>query len=288
MTAAKRAAKRAVQRAGTWLVLVAVLMIGVTGQAAEAADRGKLRAFLEVTGFDVALESIALSAESAPLMLGVQARDFGFQWTRATRQVFDTAKMHDMALDLLEPLLEDALLDHAAEFYATPLGMRLVEVENDTHMIEDDTEKRETGSALIEAMRTDDPERLALLTRMNEAIDSDGHGVRAVQEIQLRFIMAANAAGVLNLRVDEQGLRARLRENEDEMRKSMEASALSGAAFTYRDFSNDELEVYTRALEDPRMVKVYELMNAIQWEIMANRFEALALKMAGMKPGEEL
>jgi len=36
------------------------------------------------------------------------------------------------------------------------------------------------------------------------------------------------------------------------------------------------------------MQEVYDLMNAIQWEIMANRFEALAVKMAGMSRGEEL
>ena len=34
-----------------------------------AADRGKLEDFLEVTGFDVALESTRLSASSAPDML---------------------------------------------------------------------------------------------------------------------------------------------------------------------------------------------------------------------------
>ena len=90
------------------------------------------------------------------------------------------------------------------------------------------------------------------------------------------------------MRVDEEGLRAQLRENEDEMRENLKASALTNAAYTYRDFTNDEIETYAEALEDPRMTKVYDLMNAIQWEIMANRFEALAVKMAGMSPGEDL
>ncbi len=79
-----------------------------------------------------------------------------------------------------------------------------------------------------------------------------------------------------------------MRENEDELRQSLAASALTNAAYTYRDFSNDEIETYAEALIDPRMNTVYDLMNAIQWEIMANRFEALAVKMADMSPGEEL
>lgn len=269
-------------------VLVMAVAIGVLGQGAQAADRDRLKAFLQVTGFDVALESIALSAENAPLMLGMEASDFGFHWTRITKEVFDKDKMHAMAMDLLEKTLSDALLTHAADFYASPLGMRLVEVENASHMVKDSEAKRKAGELLIEEMARDNPQRLAELKRLNAAIDSGGHGVRAVQEIQVRFIMAANEAGVLRLKIDEEGLRARLRENEADLRESMEKSALAGAAYTYKDFTDAEITAYADALEDKRMVKVYDLMNAIQWEIMANRFEALAAKMVGLDKGEEL
>ncbi len=275
-------------RAKGWLWLLALLFISLTAQAGQAADRDRLTAFLGITGFDVALDSIALSAENAPLMLGMEADDFGYQWTRTTKQVFDSARMRAMALDLLEKTLSDELLTHAAAFYATPLGLRLVEVENASHMMEDDAAKKAQGEALIAAMKRDDPARLGLIGRMNDAIDSSGHGVRAVQEIQLRFILTADAAGVLRLRIDEADLRARMRESEDELRANLKVSALTNAAYTYRDFSNAEILAYAEALEDPRMAKVYDLMNAIQWEIMADRFEALAVKMAGMNPGEEL
>ena len=275
-------------RAKGWLWLLALLFISLTAQVGQAADRDRLTAFLGITGFDVALDSIALSAENAPLMLGMEADDFGYQWTRTTKQVFDSARMRAMALDLLEKTRSDELLTHAAAFYATPLGLRLVEVENASHMMEDDAAKKAQGEALIAAMKRDDPARLGLIGRMNDAIDSSGHGVRAVQEIQLRFILTADAAGVLRLRIDEADLRARMRESEDELRANLKVSALTNAAYTYRDFSNAEILAYAEALEDPRMAKVYDLMNAIQWEIMADRFEALAVKMAGMNPGEEL
>ncbi len=36
------------------------------------------------------------------------------------------------------------------------------------------------------------------------------------------------------------------------------------------------------------MKLVYELMNAVQYEIMANRFEKLAARMAELHPGTEL
>ena len=56
----------------------------------------------------------------------------------------------------------------------------------------------------------------------------------------------------------------------------------------YQSFSDEELLAYTEALEDPQMQEVYQLMNAIQFEIMANRFEVLAAEMANLQPGQEL
>ena len=68
---------------------------------AQAADRSRVMSFLEVTGFDVALDSIALSASGAPQMLGLEAGDFGVGWARMADQVFDTERMRDLALDIL-------------------------------------------------------------------------------------------------------------------------------------------------------------------------------------------
>lgn len=267
------------------LAMLAVLHFAAPVQA---ADRERLQAFLQVTGFDVALESIKLSAESAPQMLGVDAQDFGFQWTALTEQVFDTGIMHDLALDILGETLSDDLLSHAADFYASDLGMRLVAVENASHLTEDDDLKSESGEAIVAGLARIGSPRLDLLKRMNEASDSAGTAVRAIQEVQVRFLMAAAGAGIIELTMDEADLRAALRSEEAEMRASLKASALAGAAYTYQSFSDAEVEAYTEALEHPDMRQVYDLMNAVQYEIMANRFEALAARMKGLQPSQEL
>ena len=86
--------------------LVLVLALVLMPRAAEAAERAKIEAFLNVTGFDVALESIRLSAESAPQMLGLQAEDFGSEWTRLANDVFDvdvelTQHLHQAVLEIV-------------------------------------------------------------------------------------------------------------------------------------------------------------------------------------------
>lgn len=266
-----------------------VLLVAMTcTQWAFAADRDRLKAFLEVTGFDVALDSIALSAADAPQLLGMSASDFGANWTRIADDVFDTGAMRDMALDILEQTLSDDDLAHAASFYASPLGLRLVEVENAAHMVADDARKQAEGEELVAAMVASGDERLDVLMQMNAAVDSGDVAVRAVQEIQVRFLLAASVAGVLEQELEEDTLRSLMKETEGELRLSMRRAALASAAFTYREISEEDLRAYLAALQDPQMQRVYELMNAVQWEIMGDRYEASAVRMAQIAGGQDL
>ena len=253
----------------------------------QAADRDNVAAFLSITGFDVAIDSIALSATSAPDLLGMNQGDFGAQWTAVAEDVFDTELMQNRALDILEATLDDNLLAHAASFYASDLGQRLVQVENDSHIADDD-EKNRVGDAMLADLEAQDDQRIDLFRRMSVAIDPNDIGPQAMTEIQVRFILAASYAGVIDLRTDEDGLRALLNENAEEMAEAIETSSLANAAYTYRDFSLEELVAYTEALEHPDMMTVYELMNAVHFEVMSNRFEALALRMGDIQPVQDL
>ena len=69
---------------------------------------------------------------------------------------------------------------------------------------------------------------------------------------------------------------------------AMQMSGLANAAYTYRDFSDADILTYAEALEHPDMAQLYELMNAVQYEIMADRFEVLAWRMAKLHPGQDL
>ena len=268
-----------------WLSVLGVMLLA--SLPLHAAERDRLEAFLKVTGFDVALESIGLAAGDAPGLLGMQASDFGADWTRTADEVFDTEIMHNMAMDILEAALSDDLLSHAAAFYASPLGQRLVEAENVSHLANDDAKQSE-GTALVAEWVADGDARVDILRQLNHAVDAADSGVRAVQEIQVRFYVAASRSGVLNYEIDEEILRRVLKQGEAELRVSLQVSALANAAFTYKDFSEEDIRAYLEALEHPDMQLVYELMNAVQYEIMANRFEVLAGRMADLHPGQEL
>jgi len=265
-----------------------LLLSLLAASATLAADRQRVTTFLNVTGFDVALDSIALSAASAPQMLGLDVGTFGNQWGRLSDDVFDTAVMRRMAEDILVETLDDAALDHAAAFYASDLGQRLVRAENAAHMVADDEVKQEAGSRIIADLVKSGSERLVLFQRMGRAIDAADTGVRAVQQIQFRFLMAATAAGVIDLELDADELRALLDSQADAMRLELQASGLASSAYTYQDFTDEELEQYVTALEQEKMQEVYELLNAVQYEITANRFEELARRLADLTPAQDI
>ncbi len=277
-----------IRRAVILPIAALFLSLGVLSADAETPDRENLEAFLEVTGFDVALESIALSADAAPQMLGMEADDFGSEWQRLVAEVFQTEMMHEMAVEILEQTLSEELLTHAADFYASDLGQRLVVVENRSHMIEDDGLKSESGAQIIEGLTSIESPRVEILQRLNTASGGEDSSVRSIQEIQIRFLMAAAGAGVIELQMAEPDLREAMRSQEDELRANLRRGALESAAYTYQAFSDAEVIAYADALEHPDMKKVYELMNAVQYEIMANRFEAVADRLRLMQPSQDL
>ncbi|WP_170577567.1 DUF2059 domain-containing protein [Ruegeria arenilitoris] len=268
-----------------FLLLLALAMAPVSSFA---AGRDRIEAFLTTTGFDVALESIALSSASAPQMLGIDPDGFGSDWARLTEEVFDTEDMHETAVSILEQTLRDEALLHAVEFYASDLGQRLVEAENASHMLEDDEAKQQQGQEIVAELIKDGSHRVESLKRMNRAIDSSGTALRALQEIQLRFLLAASASGVIDLQLDADQLRLMMRQNETSMRQALQLSALAGAAYTYQNFSDADVNAYADALEQPLMQEVYELLNAVQYEIMAMKFEILATRMADLHPAQDI
>ncbi|MCB1343313.1 MAG: DUF2059 domain-containing protein [Pseudooceanicola sp.] len=267
-------------------LLLAQSLIALSGPAF-AAERAKVQAFLQVTGFDVALDSIALSAKTAPRMLGLDAGDFGIAWTRMADEVFATGGMRDMALDILEQTLADGALNVAVEFYASDLGQRLVTAENASHGM-DGEEKRAQGERILAGLVQQGSPRVELFKRMGAAIGGAETAMVAMREVQVRFLLSAAAAGVVNLRVDADELRALLKSREGGMLMDIQRGALAASAYTYRDFTDAEVRAYAEALELPEMKQVYQLLNAVQYEITANRFEALAGRMADLQPQQDL
>ena len=266
--------------------VLSLALVGATKPAA-AADRDALREFLEVTGFDVAIASMQQGAMSGPALAGAAPDEFGANWSRLAEVIFDPDSMIDRALDMMEAVMPDELVAHGIDFYGSELGRRLVEVENTSHMEEDEV-KVEGGEAMIALLAAEDPDRLAQMQALSRATGTADNSVRAIIEVQVRYLVAASRAGIIKLRVDETELRLMLQSQADPMRAEVEKGAVRSAAWAYRDISTEDLATYTKVLEDPTMRQVYEVLNAVQFELMAERYERLAAALSELHPQQDI
>ena len=268
-------------------ILVAISLLFLMVMPAKAADRTKIAQFISVTGFDVALESMRLSARDAPTMLGLDADDFGLSWSRLADRIFEPEALKNDALEILDNALTDDVLAHVSQFYGSKLGQRLVTAENESHGLEFEDREAE-GARLAQALSARGSPQPQYYLDMAESIGYVGATIKAYREVQVRFLMAASLAGLIDQRFDEVDLRAMLAQQDDEVRRAMAENLIVANAFTYRDFTDSEIEIYRDALAMPQMMEVYELMNAIHFTIMADRFERMALEMVNLTPTQEL
>lgn len=266
------------------LVLASAMLWGL---AASAAERAEYREFLEITGFDVAITSMQQGAMAGPGITGEAADAFGRQYTALAERVFDPDLMLERAIDMMEAVLPEALLEHGVAFYGSELGQRLVQVENASHVTEDDLRYAE-GQEIVERLGEDNPARLEDYAAMMNAIGGVESSLRAVLEVQLRYLLAAMAAGSVDIDYSEAELRALLEEQAPEIRNNITRFSMLGAAYTYRDLSDADIGAYRAALEEEAMRQVYEILNAIQFQVMAERYEALAEALPDLTPEQEL
>ncbi|MEC7761644.1 MAG: hypothetical protein VX874_07015 [Pseudomonadota bacterium] len=257
------------------------------GAALVAADRETSREFLEVTGFDVAITSMQEGAMNGPGIAGADPDAFGSEWVRLSRQVFEPDAMIEDTLDMMEAIMPQELVDHGMAFYGSDLGQRLVAAENAAHVVSDERQMAE-GEMIVTHLADDNPERIEEYRKMTTAIGGVEQSTRAIIEIQLRYTMAAMAAGASDFQYSEAELREMLSRQTDQLEAAISTSGVFGSAYVYQDFTDDEVVAYREALEDPQMQQVYEILNGIQYEIMGDRYEELAARLAELTPQTDI
>ena len=126
------------------------------------------------------------------------------------------------------------------------------------------------------------------LFAMMEAIGGVESSVRSAIELQVRYFLAAMAAGAIDDEISEEDLRGMFASQAGEMRENVRLYSVLNSAYAYRDVTDQDMTDYVAALEHPKMRQVYEILNAIQFEIMAERYERLAAALADLHPQQDI
>lgn len=268
-------------------VLSGAAALVLMATAALSADRDASLDFLEVTGFDVAIRSMQQDAMSGPGIAGSAPDAFGQQWVDLAREVFDPDLMIERSLDMMEAILPDDLLAHGAAFYASSLGQRLVAAENESQGLSSG-ERYAAGEMIMATLSETSPARITEYQKMMEAIGGVDSSINALIEIQVRYLMTAAAAGAGEIELSEAELREVLKGQIPELRETMNQYSVLSAAYVYRDFSDEEVKAYRKALEEDEMQQVYEILNGIQFQVMSERYEEMASRLGGLAPQQDI
>ncbi|WP_298491759.1 hypothetical protein [uncultured Maritimibacter sp.] len=257
------------------------------GAALAAADRDSSREFLEVTGFDVAITALQQGAMNGPGIAGSDPDAFGSEWVRLAREVFEPEAMIDETLDMMEAIMPQDLVDHGIAFYGRPLGQKLVAAENAAQTADPDVQYAE-GELIVTRLADENPARLNEYRLMADAIGGVDSSVRAVIELQVRYLTSAMAAGASDIQYSADELRAILEQQEPQLRDAIQSSGVLASAYVYREFTDEEVVAYREALEEPEMMQVYEILNGIQYEIMGDRYGKLAARLSDLAPQQDI
>lgn len=270
-----------------WTALVLMTALLLSALPLRAADRDKVAAFASVTGYDVVIKSLQRSAAASAAMAGNDTARFAQQYAVLAREVFDPELLHNRALDLLSQLLSDELLHAGADFYATELGQRLVEVENHAHET-DYASRQAEGARLVADLSRSNPARIEALGAMNDTVGNDDLTIAGLVEMQTRFILAAQMAGSQKLDLSEPELRQQLQQLAKSGLPEMRRSGVVSAAWTYRDISDSDLMDYLAALQTPEMTELYLVLNKVQFQVMVEFYEKLGARLGEIVPETDL
>lgn len=283
-------ARRAAACISAAFAVILALALSPAAKVQAASDDGRMDridAFIKVMGFDVMLESMVISARNAPNMLGMNAKGFGKAWTLQVDQIFAPGGLNAEAREILGATIPDEELNHAAAFYASDLGQRLVVAENEAHM-KGGSATLDRGQEIVAKLLAEGSPRLEYFSRLMLATGLEDTAVRSVVELRVRFLTAASDAGITRDRLDPDRLRAQMMAQQGKLRRAIKLQTLATSAYTYRDFSDEEVLAYAEELESPQMRRVYELLNAVQFELAAERYEKIARRLADMQPPQDL
>lgn len=268
---------------------VAVCVLSLLPFSAFAASEEKVNEFLSVTGFDVAIDTLPSSAKGGPAILGLETRDFGPGFELAASRAFDLSTLRGEAIQKISEGLSEEEIEHAIDFYDSPLGRRLVKAENISHFDEDSAARQIRGRIILAGMDADaQEERMNVLNVLAQASVTMEESLRSQTGAQFRFLVAADYEGLHSLSLPEDMMYGLLLSSMLDMKDEILMDAVVSSAVTYESFSNEELVSYTKALQKEDMQSVYEVMDDVYFDLLGDSFVRLAEEMAKLGVSQEL
>ena len=267
----------------TALFALTVFLISALGVRAE--DTGKLRTMMMAIGADAWIESYAEGMRRSD---NPAAGEDDPSWSKAATEIFVHEEIFDELVGRMAGRLDDTELDEILGFLASDLGRRVtkMEIEAQDPSVADGVDM--AGEQIAAELMESAPDRIAAYQNMLDAIDAVESGVTTALNMNFAVLSGMVASGRMSYQMSEGEILSLIAAQEDMIREEVRKSAMESAAFTYRDLSDEDLEMYVEFLTSNVGKKLYGVMNTMADEIMSERGRAFGKRMLELQDSQEL
>lgn len=178
----------------------------------------------------------------------------GRNWRGAVEEIYAPEAMRARLIPALERelgRLPPAEVGQARDFFRSPLGQRIVALENSARLAQLDEDVKATSQQEAEALAIDDPDRFALLHRFIEANDLVEANVVGALNANAAFYFGLNAAGAFPEPLSEDEVLSDVAAQEDGIREETADWIDAYLALAYRPLTDAELKSYLGFSETP-------------------------------------
>lgn len=178
----------------------------------------------------------------------------GRNWRGAVEEIYAPDAMRARLIPALERelgRLPPAEVGQARDFFRSPLGQRIVALENSARLAQLDEDVKATSQQEAEALAIEDPDRFALLHRFIEANDLVEANVVGALNANAAFYFGLNAAGAFPEPLSEDEVLSDVAAQEDGIRQETADWIDAYLALAYRPLTDAELKAYLGFSETP-------------------------------------
>ena len=171
----------------------------------------------------------------------------GAFWAEQVRRLYDTQRMETGLRRALSEQMSAPDIDASIDFYASDMGVRIIESENRTRRTLADNDMQDAAEDLLKQLRDENAPVLALIERFIEVNDLVGNNVSGAMSQNYRFLKGLSDGGYAK-RPDDV-LLAEVWQSHEAITIDTENWVTSYLTLAYLPLTEDELKAYIEFAE---------------------------------------
>lgn len=266
-----------------WFMVLITILVPQVGYAAAQQHEALARHVISMSGLDRVIASIPEQIEAQynrrkPSATNPEAEE---RTVRILLSSYDPDRAQRLLLQSVLDHSDPGALQAIAGWLDSSLGRRLSAAELEASSVEGRANMMRYLADITE--RPPAQERIVLIQRFERAARVTDSMMGLVELIMWGFLSSLNEAVPEDLRVTEDAIKKQLETTRPMMKQLLWQQALLSSHYSYRNFSNAEIEQYITFLQSPAGQELTDLSIGGIADVFKDVFAGAARKLASIK-----